>query len=143
MSVPIVLRCCKSYFFCILQYSGFDRGHLAPAANHRLNQAICDETFLMSNMSPQVGAGFNRDKWEHLERYNLMNIGYLPHGTCLKSNNSGFFGHSEKNSRPKKLKLKKNSCKTFKNSIFCQLESFFLQKANDLRNRFCTKTCPS
>lgn len=51
------------------KYSGFDRGHLAAAGNHRLDQSICDETFLLSNMSPQVGAGFNRDKWEHLERY--------------------------------------------------------------------------
>jgi len=51
------------------KYSGFDRGHLASAANHRLNQEVCDETFLLSNMAPQVGVGFNRDKWEHLERY--------------------------------------------------------------------------
>jgi len=51
------------------KYSGFDRGHLAAAGNHRVNQSVCDETFLLSNMSPQVGAGFNRDKWEHLERY--------------------------------------------------------------------------
>ena len=34
--------------------SGFDRGHLAAAANHRLNQELCDETFLLSNMAPQV-----------------------------------------------------------------------------------------
>ena len=34
--------------------SGFDRGHLAAAANHRLNQDLCDETFLLSNMAPQV-----------------------------------------------------------------------------------------
>jgi len=51
------------------KYSGFDRGHLAAAGNHRLNQELCDETFLLSNIAPQVGAGFNRDKWEHLERY--------------------------------------------------------------------------
>jgi len=49
--------------------SGFDRGHLAAAGNHRQNQDVCDETFLLSNMAPQVGQGFNRDKWEHLERY--------------------------------------------------------------------------
>ena len=30
---------------------------------------MCDETFLLFNMAPQVGRGFNRDKWEHLERY--------------------------------------------------------------------------
>ncbi|TRY66955.1 hypothetical protein TCAL_03740 [Tigriopus californicus] len=51
------------------KYSGFDRGHLAAAGNHRQNQDVCNETFLLSNMAPQVGVGFNRDKWEHLERY--------------------------------------------------------------------------
>jgi endonuclease G len=51
------------------KYSGYDRGHMAPAGNHRRNQEMCNETFLLSNMAPQVGRGFNRDKWEHLERY--------------------------------------------------------------------------
>ena len=51
------------------KYSGFDRGHMAPAGNHRRDQKMCDETFILSNMAPQVGRGFNRDKWEHLERY--------------------------------------------------------------------------
>ncbi len=51
-----------------VQYSGFDRGHLAAAGNHRQSQDVCDETFVLSNVAPQVGAGFNRDKWEHLER---------------------------------------------------------------------------
>jgi len=51
------------------KYSGYDRGHMAPAGNHRRNLAMCNETFYLSNMAPQVGKGFNRDKWEHLERY--------------------------------------------------------------------------
>jgi len=51
------------------KHSGYDRGHMAPAGNHRRNQEMCDETFYLSNMAPQVGKGFNRDKWEHLERY--------------------------------------------------------------------------
>ena len=34
--------------------SGFDRGHLAPAANHRKNQRLMDQTFFLSNMAPQV-----------------------------------------------------------------------------------------
>lgn len=34
--------------------SGYDRGHLAAAANHRLNQLIMDQTFFLSNMAPQV-----------------------------------------------------------------------------------------
>ena len=40
--------------------SGYDRGHLAAAANHRYSQLVMNETFLLSNMSPQVGPGFNR-----------------------------------------------------------------------------------
>jgi len=49
--------------------SGYDRGHLAAAANHRSSQNSMCATFFLSNMSPQVGSGFNRDAWEHLEKY--------------------------------------------------------------------------
>ncbi|KAI6206242.1 Endonuclease [Aphelenchoides besseyi] len=49
--------------------SGFDRGHLAAAGNHRRSQLAMDQTFYLTNMSPQVGKGFNRDKWNDLERY--------------------------------------------------------------------------
>lgn len=34
--------------------SGFDRGHLAAAGNHRHNQNSMDQTFTLSNISPQV-----------------------------------------------------------------------------------------
>lgn len=33
--------------------SGYDRGHLAAAGNHRLSQAHCAQTFILSNISPQ------------------------------------------------------------------------------------------
>jgi endonuclease G len=49
--------------------SGFDRGHLAPAGNHRLSQQTMSQTFVLSNISPQVGKGFNRDTWNTLEQY--------------------------------------------------------------------------
>lgn len=51
--------------------SGFDRGHLAAAANHLLTESSLDETFYLSNISPQVGAGFNRSGglWFDLEHY--------------------------------------------------------------------------
>ncbi|KAK6048840.1 DNA/RNA non-specific endonuclease, partial [Cooperia oncophora] len=42
---------------------------LAAAGNHRKTQKSVDQTFLLTNMSPQVGKGFNRDKWNDLERY--------------------------------------------------------------------------
>lgn len=34
--------------------SGFDRGHLAPAGDHKTTQENLTETFLLSNTSPQV-----------------------------------------------------------------------------------------
>lgn len=51
------------------QGSGYDRGHLAAAGNHRRSQTAIDQTFLLSNMAPQVGKGFNRDKWNELEKH--------------------------------------------------------------------------
>ena len=48
--------------------SGYDRGHLAPAATFVDNQKEMDESFLMSNMSPQ-DPSFNRGVWKRLEEY--------------------------------------------------------------------------
>ena len=36
--------------------SSFDKGHLAPANNHRISQKVLDQTFLLSNISPQVSS---------------------------------------------------------------------------------------
>lgn len=47
--------------------SGYDRGHLAPAADMARDEQIMSESFLLSNMAPQVGAGFNRGIWKKLE----------------------------------------------------------------------------
>lgn len=64
-SIPDKFRArLKDYF-----RSGFDRGHQAPAANAKFSQSAMDETFYLSNMSPQVGAGFNRDYWAHFEDF--------------------------------------------------------------------------
>ncbi|XP_038218374.1 endonuclease G, mitochondrial [Zerene cesonia] len=49
--------------------SGFDRGHMAAAGNHRLAQRHVDQTFFLTNMAPQVGQGFNRDSWNRLEKH--------------------------------------------------------------------------
>ncbi|GBN92248.1 Endonuclease G, mitochondrial [Araneus ventricosus] len=49
--------------------SGFDRGHLAAASNHRSKQEYLDDTFVLSNIAPQVGKGFNQDAWEKLEEH--------------------------------------------------------------------------
>lgn len=45
----------------------FDRGHMAPAGDMKWDQTAMAESFLMTNMAPQVGIGMNRNIWAHLE----------------------------------------------------------------------------
>ena len=47
--------------------SGYDRGHLAPAADFKNSYQVMKETFYMSNISPQVPQ-FNRGIWLDLEK---------------------------------------------------------------------------
>lgn len=46
--------------------SGYDRGHLAPAADMKWSTIAMSESFFMSNMSPQ-NPSFNRGIWKRLE----------------------------------------------------------------------------
>ena len=46
--------------------SGYDRGHLCPAADMTFSEKAMSETFYLSNMSPQTGA-LNRGLWADLE----------------------------------------------------------------------------
>ncbi|XP_028851258.1 endonuclease G, mitochondrial [Denticeps clupeoides] len=48
--------------------SGFDRGHLAAAANHKWSQKAMDDTFYLSNVSPQ-NPHLNQNAWNGLEKY--------------------------------------------------------------------------
>lgn len=48
--------------------SGFDRGHLAAAANHKWSQKAMDDTFYLSNVSPQVS-------WNSTGSQSLYNSG--------------------------------------------------------------------
>lgn len=45
---------------------GYDRGHLAPSADFKWSRKALSESYLYSNMSPQL-ADFNRGKWGDLE----------------------------------------------------------------------------
>jgi endonuclease G len=47
--------------------SGFDRGHMAPAASMKFSVAATTESFYLSNMSPQIGPNMNRGIWADLE----------------------------------------------------------------------------
>ncbi|TKY88360.1 hypothetical protein EX895_002712 [Sporisorium graminicola] len=49
--------------------SGYDRGHMVPAADAKSSQLAMDETFLLTNIAPQVGVGMNRDYWAHTEDF--------------------------------------------------------------------------
>ncbi len=40
----------KDYF-----KSGFDRGHMAAAGNHKFHSDTMQKTFVLSNIAPQVG----------------------------------------------------------------------------------------
>mmetsp|Transcript_1435 Transcript_1435/g.4274 ORF Transcript_1435/g.4274 Transcript_1435/m.4274 type:complete len:410 (-) Transcript_1435:16-1245(-) len=51
------------------QMSGYDRGHMAPAADHKGSQRALEQTFTLTNISPQVGKGFNRDYWARFEHF--------------------------------------------------------------------------
>jgi len=46
--------------------SGYDRGHLCPAADMDFNPVAMEESFLMSNICPQA-PDFNRGIWKELE----------------------------------------------------------------------------
>ncbi len=47
--------------------TGYDKGHLCPAGSMKINQDAMDDSFYMSNISPQ-NPGFNRGIWNRLEQ---------------------------------------------------------------------------
>lgn len=47
--------------------SGYDKGHLCPAADRKFSKDAHDETFIMSNVSPQLHS-FNSGIWNRLEQ---------------------------------------------------------------------------
>lgn len=48
--------------------SGFDRGHMSAAANAKDSKEAYEETFFLSNISPQ-NPDLNRGFWAHLEKH--------------------------------------------------------------------------
>ena len=68
--------------------SGYDRGHLAPAGDFKFSRRMMQETFFMSNVTPQAPQ-FNRGIWKGLEelvrRWALRDDGlYVVTGPVLK-----------------------------------------------------------
>ena len=59
----------EAYSATLADYAGsdYDRGHQAPAGDFAGDKVKQDESFVMSNMGPQVGRCFNRGIWRDLE----------------------------------------------------------------------------
>ena len=57
----------KSAVLSDYKYSGYDRGHLVPAGDMKLSKVSMSESFLMSNISPQLPS-FNQGAWHRLEK---------------------------------------------------------------------------
>ncbi|KAF7722713.1 nuclease [Apophysomyces ossiformis] len=64
-SIPALFRALLSDY----RGSGYDRGHMAPAADAVATQQAMNQTFLLTNMCPQVGVGFNRNYWAYFENF--------------------------------------------------------------------------
>lgn len=62
--VPLQIRATPKDY----EGSGFDRGHLAPASDHSSTQEELQETFYLSNITPQVPE-LNRGYWKKLENH--------------------------------------------------------------------------
>ncbi len=74
------------------KYSGYDRGHMAPAGNQAHEQRLKDETFYLSNMAPQVGP-MNQKIWRALE---TKARGWVAErGTCVMITGGLFYDPKE------------------------------------------------
>lgn len=79
--------------------SGYDRGHLVPAADMAFSEEAMRETFFMSNISPQ-SRNFNGGIWRELEELTRtwakkMNKLYVVTGPILTYEPKGYIGDNE------------------------------------------------
>lgn len=78
--------------------SGYDRGHLVPVADRAFSREAMQETFLMSNISPQAH-NFNGGIWRELEELTRtwakkFNKLYVVTGPVLAGKNKGKIGEN-------------------------------------------------
>ncbi len=79
--------------------SGYDQGHMAPAADMKFNALAMTQSFYYSNIVPQVGNNMNRGIWQELEKKTrslaIRNDGaYVVTGPIFEENR-GTIGHSK------------------------------------------------
>ena len=78
--------------------TGFDKGHLSPAADNKSSEVTYQQSYLMSNMSPQLPS-FNQGIWKRLEAWVRDNAAeydtvYVVTGPVFK-HNLGKIGSNE------------------------------------------------
>lgn len=79
-------------------YSGYDRGHMAPAGDMKWDKDAMEETFLMTNICPQVKS-LNTGSWKRLEekcRYwaEIMGSLYIVCGPIIDGEPIEYIGDS-------------------------------------------------
>ncbi len=79
--------------------SGYDRGHLVPAADMSFDEKALNETFYMSNISPQA-RDFNKGVWKELEELTRdwarkFKKLYIVTGPILEKGGKGSIGKNE------------------------------------------------
>lgn len=62
-SIPFIARATNTDY----DGSGYARGHLAPAEDMDRSNNVMSQSFLLSNMAPQIGPQFNGSVWRVLE----------------------------------------------------------------------------
>jgi endonuclease G len=115
--------------------SGYDRGHMAPAADFKRSKEAMTSTFLLSNMSPQTPE-LNRKIWEKLEdevREKVETDGkaWIIAGNIFMSADSHFVMSSEFIG-PDKVAVPTHC---FKAILACKQESIFTMYAFMLPNQ--------
>ena len=66
----------------------YDRGHQAPAGEFEFDQVTQNKSFYFTNMSPQVGLGFNRAAWRNSQGESPA-LGAVRTSGCLRDHRPG------------------------------------------------------
>lgn len=75
--------------------SGFDRGHLAAAANHKWSQKAMDDTFYLSNVAPQVNMFYTgKHVWSEFTKNNYHPTSHWSFINCTQWSNLIFVKRS-------------------------------------------------
>lgn len=96
--------------------SGFDRGHMAPAADMKYGDDSISESFFLTNMVPQVGPNMNRGIWADLE--NQVRQSTIKNGTTYVITGPLFLDNNNQNILIQNRDATKETYKIGKSQVF-------------------------